>query len=160
LEHLGAPPIRPTEEAPQQRGRVEVGAGQQPQFAEHLRSHLLGFVDQQHGLDAGGGQMGTPPLAEGFEAAIAIRGAEFHREDLAQFAIEVGRLGLRPLQHAEHYVPQGPQAFGDDPQGHRLAGPRLAGDHREAALLDQLLDAPGEVLDPGSHQQRVAGQFG
>ena len=25
--------------------------------------------------------MGTPPLAKGFEAAIAIGGAEFHRED-------------------------------------------------------------------------------
>jgi hypothetical protein len=63
------------------------------------------------------------------------------------------------LEHADHHVAQRREAFGDDPQGHRLAGSRLAADEREAAFLDQLLDAPGEVLDRGGHQQSLAGKL-
>jgi hypothetical protein len=102
--------------------------------------------------------MGAPTFAERFEAAVTIRRAELDREDLAQFPIEVGRFGLGSLQDSDHHVPQRGQTFGDDPQGHRLAGSRFAPDQGEAALLDQLFDAPGEMLDRGGHQQRLAGQ--
>ena len=88
-----------------------------------------------------------------------FNGAELHREDVAQFAVEVAAFRLRPLHHAHHHVAERGEAFGDDPQGHRLAGPRLARDQGEAPLLDQLFDAPGETLDLGGHQQGLAGQF-
>ncbi len=62
------PAVVPRQHHGQQGSGVEVGAGQQPQFAEHFGSHLLGFVDQQHGLDAGGGQMGAPINFSGLQA--------------------------------------------------------------------------------------------
>jgi hypothetical protein len=143
----------------QQRLGVEVGAGEEPQLAQHFHAHFLGFVDQQHRLEAGGGQVGPPAFAESFEPSPTVPRGELHREDVPQFPIEVGGAGLRPLEHADHHVAERRQALGDDPQGHRLAGPRLAADEREAAFLDQLLDAPDEVLDRGGHQQSLAGKL-
>ena len=51
------------------------------------------------------------------------------------------------------------QSPGDNPQRHRLAGTRLPGDQREASLLDQLFDTPGEVLDLGRRQQSFTGKL-
>ena len=103
--------------------------------------------------------MRLPTLAEGLESAPAVRRAELHREDVAQFAVEVTAFRLGPLHDAHHHVAERGEAFGHDPQGHRLAGSRLARDQGEASFLDQLLDTPGETLDLGGHQQRLVGQL-
>ena len=89
--------------------------------------------------------MGSPSLAEGFESAPPVGRSQFDKENVAQLAVEVGRFGLRPLEHPHHHLTQRRQPLGDDPQGHRFADPRLARDHREPALLDQLLDPPAEI---------------
>ena len=60
------------------------------------------------------------------KAAPAIGRAELHREEVAQLAVEVGGFRLRPFEDADQHVAQRRQAFGDDAQGHRLAGPGLA----------------------------------
>ena len=103
--------------------------------------------------------MGFPALAECFESTPTIVRRELHREDIAQLAIEVGAFGLGPLDHTDRDVPQRREPPGDNPQRHRFAGTRLTRHQREAPLLDQLFDAPGEMLDLGGQEQSVAGQL-
>jgi len=50
--------------------------------------------------------MGSPAFAERLEAPVTVRRAEFHGEDLAQFAVEVGRFGLRQLPEATEHRQQ------------------------------------------------------
>ena len=104
--------------------------------------------------------MRFPALAERLESAPAIVRRELHREDVAQLAIEVGAFRLGPFDHADRDVPQRRKPPGDNPQRHRFAGARLTRDQREAPLLDQLFDAPGEMLDLGGRQQSFAGELG
>ena len=101
-----------------------------------------------------------PALAERLESAPAIVRRELHREDVTQLAIEVGAFRLGPFDHADRDVTHRRKPPRDDPQRHRFAGARLPRDQREAPLLDQLFDAPGEVLDPGRCQQSFTGDLG
>ena len=103
--------------------------------------------------------MGFPALAERSESTPTIGRRELHREDIAQLSIEVGAFRLGPLDHTNDNVPQRQQPLGDDAQRHRLAGTRLSRDQREPPLLDELLDAPGEMVDLGVHQQPMAGEI-
>src|SRR5205823_2594100 len=50
---------------------VQVGAGQQAQFAEDRRVHFLGFVDEQHGPIDGGGRRSIG--FAGFELLFSTR---------------------------------------------------------------------------------------
>ena len=108
----------PREDHGQERRGIEVGAGENPQLAEDVGAHLLGFVDQEHRADPRGGHVGFPPLAERFEPAPAIVRCQLHREDVAQLAVEVGALRLGPFDHADGDIPQGRQPSGDNPQRH------------------------------------------
>ena len=60
--------------------------------------------------------MSLPALAERAKAAPTIGRTEFHREDVAQFPIEVGSFRLRPFEDADQHVAQRRQALGDDAQ--------------------------------------------
>ena len=104
--------------------------------------------------------MGFPSLAQRLEPAPTVVWRELDRKDIAQLSIEISAFGLRPLDHADNDVPQCRQSPGDNPQRHRFAGARFTGHEREASLLDELLDTPGEMVDPGCHQQSIAGQLG
>ena len=104
--------------------------------------------------------MGFPPLAERFEPAPAIVRGQLHPEDVAQLSIEVGTLRLGSLDHTDGDVPQRGKPPGHDPQGHRFAGTRLTGHQCEAPLLDQLFDAPGEMLDLGRREECFTGKLG
>jgi hypothetical protein len=77
--------------------------------------------------------------------AIVIR--EWHSEDVADLAIEVGDAALRMIDRADHHITQTAKALGQDAQRDGLAAPRLAGDHHEAAVADGGLDASGEAVD-------------
>ena len=103
--------------------------------------------------------MGFPALAECFESTPTIVRRELHREDITQLSIEVGAFRLGPFDHTDRDVPQRLKPPGDNPQRHRLAGTRFTRDQREASLLNQLFDAPGEMLDLGGHQQSIAGNL-
>jgi hypothetical protein len=103
--------------------------------------------------------VGFPALAERFESTPTIGRRELHREDIAQLSVEVGAFRLGPLEHTDNDVPQRLKPPGDNPQRHRLAGTRVTRDQREAPLLDQLFDAPGEMLDLGGHQQSITGEL-
>jgi len=52
-------------------------------------------------------------------------------------------------------------ALGEDAKRDGLAGPGLTGDEGKPALVGEpMLDAPGEVLEPGREVQRLEGQVG
>ena len=104
--------------------------------------------------------MGFPAFPECFESAPTIVRRELHRENVAQLSIEVGAFRLRPFDHTNRDVAHRLKPPGDNPQRHRFAGARLTRDQREAPLLDQLFDPPGEMLDPGRRQQSLTGELG
>ncbi len=79
--------------------------------------------------------------------------------DEARWAFQRSRSALGPLDHADHDIAQRGKPAGDNPQRHGLPGTRLPRDQREAPFLDELFDAPCEVVDPGSHQQSLAGEL-
>ena len=104
--------------------------------------------------------MGFPSLSQRFESTVTIGRPQFDRKDFAQLAIEVGVLGLGPLQYSDHDVPQRREAFGYDPQRHRLAGSRLTADQGKAAFLDKLFHSPGKAFNLRCYQQAFTGEFG
>jgi hypothetical protein len=89
--------------------------------------------------------VGLPSFPEGLESTPTIRRAELHREDVGQLAVEVGAFGLGPLEHADRDITQRGQAFGDDPQGHRLQGSHSS----SLARLDQI--DPAEIPTRVTH---------
>ncbi len=44
------PPVSREDHRQERRG-IEVGTGEDPQLAQHVGAHLLGFVDQEHRAD-------------------------------------------------------------------------------------------------------------
>ena len=76
---------------------------------------------------------------------------------MAQFAVEVGQIGLRAGQQAHGEIAHGAQALGQDAQGGTLAGAGIARGQGEAAFADLLFDAPTEVLDRWRDQKRRGG---
>ena len=104
--------------------------------------------------------MRFPALAERLESAPAIVRRELHRENVAQLAIEVGTSRLGPFDHTDRHIAHRRKPSRDNPQRHRFAGAGLTRDQGEAPLLDQLFDAPGEMLDPGRRQQSFTGELG
>ena len=55
---------------------VEFGAAEQPQLAQHGRTHLLGLIDEQHGPTARALQVGQPGFTQDLEASPAIVGSQ------------------------------------------------------------------------------------
>ena len=100
---------------------VEFGAGQQAQFAEDRGVHLLGFVDEQDRAVERALDVSEPLLAQGLGAVPAVVGREGHAEEIAEFAVEVGHLGLGPAQHPHAQIAHWRQALGEDAQGGALA---------------------------------------
>ena len=144
----------------EQGPRVEVRAGEQPQFVEDQRRHLLGFVDQQHGAQERVLQMRQPPLAQGLEPVPAVVRREGDAEEIAELAVEVGHGTLRMRERADGEVAHLGEPLGEQAQHDALAGAGLAGDEREAALAHvALLDAPAEGLDLGRREQRLGGDL-
>ena len=103
--------------------------------------------------------MGLPPFPQRAKATPAIGGREFDGEDIAQLPIKIGRSRLRPLEHPHRDVAQRRQTLSHDPQRHGFPRAGFARDQSETALLHELLDPPGEVFDPGSHEQCLARQL-
>ncbi len=68
--------------------------------------------------------MGEPFFAQEFGAVPAVVGREGHAEEMAQFAIEVGHVGLGPGQHADAQIAQPVQALGEQAQGGAFADAR------------------------------------
>ena len=91
--------------------------------------------------------MGLPALAQHLGAGPAVVRGELDAEQVAHLAIEVGEAGLRPADDADLDVALVAEALGEDAQRDGLAGAGRAGDEGEAALADELLDAPAERLD-------------
>ena len=74
----------------EQQVRIQARRAQQPQFVEHRRLHLLGFVDDQHRAAQRGVDVLLPALAQHLGPAPAVVRMQLHAEELAQFAVEVG----------------------------------------------------------------------
>ena len=152
-QELGEAAVAGEDDA-EQRAGVELGAGQHAQLAEHGGKHLLRFVDEEHGAQAGVLEVAEPAVAQGLEAAPAIVGLQGDAEEVAEFAVEVGQATLRVREGADGEVGQPAEAFGEQAQGDRLAGTGIAGDEGEAAFADEaLLDARAEEVDLRGHEQ-------
>src|SRR5262245_11551464 len=104
--------------------------------------------------------MRPPALAEKFEAAVAVRGRYLHLEDLRQLPVEITHLRLWTFDDSDHHVADCLQPFRQEPQGHRLARSRVAGDEGKAAVLDQALDTPAEALHLLGDEERLGGDVG
>ena len=143
---------------------VQVGAGQQAQLGEDQRVHFLGFVDDEHGPIERAVDVCEPFFPQRFGAVPAVVGRERHAKQVAQFAIEVGQVGLGPGQDADAQIAQVAQVLGQDAQGGALAGARLADDQGKAAFADLLFDAPAEALgrrrEPQSRGRALRGRRG
>jgi hypothetical protein len=91
----------PRQDDGQDGAAIELGAGEQTQFGEDRFAHLLGFVDQQHGAIEGGVDMGEPFFAQNFGTVPAAVRGQGHAEEMAQFAVKIGQIGLGPCQQAD-----------------------------------------------------------
>ena len=100
--------------------------------------------------------MGSPAFAERLEAPVTVRRAEFHGEDLAQFAVEVGRFGLRQLPDATEHRQQA--ALQIRPEAFLLAV--LAGAVRQRQLVDDPPSQQSLRHLAGDHGRAVVGQQG
>jgi hypothetical protein len=69
---------------------------------------------------------------------------ELDGEEIADLAVEVGDIGLRPADHGDLQVWLSGQMLGEDAQAGRFTGARRAGDEGEAALAGELGDPPAE----------------
>src|SRR5260221_10503843 len=76
-------------------------------------------------------------------------------EGVAVFGVEVGEAGLRRGDDADLDVGLGAEPLRENAQRDRLAGAGRAGDEGEAALADELLDAPAERLDASADVERL-----
>jgi len=77
----------------------------------------------------------------------AVAGREAHPKEVAEFAIEVGHLGLGAGQNADGQIAQAVQVFGQEPQGGTFTRTRIADDQGETAFADLLFDPPAKALD-------------
>ena len=132
--------------------RVEAGAAQEPQLAEHAGAHLLDLVDQEHRTQQRTVEMTLPAFAQGLETTPTIVGSQSHPEDLAHLAIEIGQATLRVRQHADRHVAHLLQPIGEDPHRDTLAAAWVAADQREAPFTHQalLMNLLGSNLKPGN----------
>src|SRR5882757_8551883 len=87
----------------------------------------------------------------------AIRRRDREAKQMAKLAVEVGHAALRPFDLADDDVPQCGESVGKQPQDGRLAGADVASDEREAAVHDQVFDAPCEVVNTRRLAQRLNG---
>jgi hypothetical protein len=156
---LGAKPLQETaitgEHHSEQDVAVEPGRRQQAQLGEHGGRHLLGLVDDQHGARQRGVDMGLPAVAQNLGAGPSVVRGQLDAEQIAHLAIEVGEAGLGSRDDADPCVTLVAEALGEDAQGDGLARTGHAGDEGEAALADELLDAPAERLDAARDVQRL-----
>ena len=84
--------------------------GEQAQFGEHGRVHLLRFVDDQHRAWRGASSIW---VCQRWRRILAppqrLCGSEFDAEEVAHLAIEVGDVGLWAADHANLHVTLGRQ---------------------------------------------------
>src|SRR4029078_108040 len=139
----------------EQLPRIEVFAGEQAQLAEHGGWRLLCLISEQHGARKRGGDMLAPARAKSLEATPSVMSGERDSEDVAELAIEVRGTALRPFHGADDRVGKGAQAAIEQAQHDTLAGARIAGDHRKAAVGDPELDATEEGVDGERGEERV-----
>ena len=144
----------------QQDVGIELGGGEQAQFGKDSRGHLLGLVDDEHRPGKGAVDMRLPALAQDLGAAPAVVGAQLDAEEVAHLAVEVGDVGLRPADHADHDVAFGRQLLGQDAQTGGLAGSRFACDDGKSAFGDQMADAAAEGVDARGDMQRLGRHAG
>ena len=86
--------------------------------------------------------------------------AQRHGKDIAPFAIEIRQIALRMIDRTDRHIGQARKTVGQEAQSDALPGPRIAVNHRKAALPDlRMLDPPAEVLYPGRHGDRLGRQF-
>ena len=124
------------------------------------RQHLLGLVDDQHRPGECAVDVCLPALAQDFGAAPAIVRVQFHAEDVAHLAIEVGDVGLRATDDADLDVALRRQMSGQDAQGDGFAGAGRSRDEGEAALVGELRDPPAEGTQAGRDMQRLGRHAG
>ena len=100
--------------------------------------------------------MQGPALTQRLGATPAIVGPQRDAEQLAQLAVEVGHVGLRSGDGADHQIRLGGEALTEQAQGDALAAAGLAGDQGEATFAHQReLDTPQEVLNLGCDPKRL-----
>ena len=135
---------------------VELGGGEQTQFAEYRGLKLLRFVDQQDGTDRF--EVILPTCSEDLEAAPSVVGAQRDVKEFAHLAVEVGEVGRGMGQGGDHQIAVARQPIRKQTQNHALADARLPDDQGEATVADQMLvDAPAEAFD--ARRERLDRQF-
>jgi hypothetical protein len=139
------------------RAGVELGRAEEAQLGEQRGRHLLRLVDEQHGAEQRLVDVLLPLRAHGLVRAPPVRRRDRHAEQVAELPVEVGDAALRAGHLADDDVAQGRELLGQQAQRGALAGADVAGDEREAAVHDEVLDAPCEVLDAGGLAQRLDG---
>ena len=99
--------------------------------------------------------MALPAIAQHLGAGPPVVRGEFDAEQVAHLAVEVGEAGLGPADDADHDVALSAEPLRENTQRDRLASAGRAGDEGEAALADELLDAPAERLDASADVERL-----
>src|SRR5260370_31457053 len=99
--------------------------------------------------------MGLPAIAQHLGAGPPVVRGQLDAEQVAHLAIEVGEAGLGPAEDADLDVALSAEPLGENAQCDRFAGAGRAGDEGEAALADELLDAPAERLDASADVERL-----
>ena len=84
--------------------RVQVGAGEQFQLAEHGDFHFLGFVHDQHRPVKRCLDLGLPLFSQGFSPVPTVVRRKGHLEQVPQLAVKVRYRGLGTSQNADHNV--------------------------------------------------------
>jgi hypothetical protein len=76
------------------RARIELGAGQQPQFAQGRSAHLLRFINQEHRTIQRVLDVMKPLFAQNLGTGPSVVRSQGDRVQMAKFAIEIGYCSL------------------------------------------------------------------
>jgi hypothetical protein len=138
---------------------VEGFGGEETDFAQDAGVHFLGFIDDEDGACGGGGEMGGPALAEGFEADPAVVVGQGDVEELAELTVKVGESALGMVDGADADVAAAVEPVGEKAEGDAFAGAGLAGDEGKAAVVHGELDAAAKGVDGGGEAQSIEGDI-
>ncbi len=156
---LGQSRVAGEDDAQQLLG-VEAPGGEDPQLAEDVGEHLLGFVDDEHGAGERACDVVAPALSERFEAAPAVVALEGDAEEVAELAVEVAAAALRVVDGSDLDVAHLPETVGEQAKCDALATAGVTRDHHEASVGECQRHASGESVDFGRWPQRLDGCAG